>query len=483
MAIYKSYSGEIATMTDRYIAQGRKEARENRPPSNATTPDEHEAALAAEASKWMGVEQYLLDTVVTEASKSVTDARQKAIDLESRVERMLNDSTLQAGVEADLQGERTALVSASVARLSATRELNFFRQENDIREAANYPESRVMHLAIIVALSLAETLMNAVFYENAQGLIGGFVVALAISVVLMGASLGLGYGFRFKNLKAASSKVTGWACLIAFIVLSVWANAVFAAFRGEYQLLTDPTDAMQLREAFQLASAEAKNVFKLNMQFSDLMSLILFGLGFLLSCVAFYKGYTFDDKYPGHGAKDRAVKAAAKVEDERRSLVLQKVKELLQRRRAEMDAAMHEPGQLIGRAAAKAGDLQHAKKTLEIQARAIQGDYKRVLGAYRGANVAVRAVEKPAFFDTYPDLTSQVNPSAADASLEDLQAVQEEVKRLRDSFKEELNRKLEALAGQSASILNQTFSSFIRSVEKESQEVIDRSARPVHAAA
>jgi hypothetical protein len=483
MPTYQSYSGELAKWLDRYVSAGRKEAQQNRPPSNAQSPDHHEATLHAEAEKWIGIEQHLHGMSVTESSKTSNDVRQKLAELEVKVDRMLSDSTLQASIEADMAHERDALVEATVERLTAERDLRFFREENGIREAAVYPESRVMHVAIIVVLALMETVMNAFFYENAQGLLGGFVVALVISVVLMGTSFGFGFGFRYKNLKASVNKAAGWACLILFAILAIYANAVFASFRGEYQLLEDPSDVMALRDAFKLASAEAKNIFILNMQFTDLMSMVLFGLGCLLSCAAFYKGYTFDDKYPSHGAKDRALKAAKKEEAKRRDLVAQRVKEFLQRRRSELDAALHEPTLLIGRTANKLAELEHAKKHLGIQVRSIQGDYERVLRAYRGANVAVRAVEKPAYFDVYPDVTHQITTQPADDSIEELQAVRESVKSHHDRYKDQLNDKLHALAGQSAEILQRTFENFLRGVERVAQEAIDRSAKAVHAAA
>ena len=39
-------------------------------------------------------------------------------------------------------------------------------------------------------------------------------------------------------------------------------------------------------------------------------SLILFLVGVIFSCIAFWKGYTLDDKHPGYGSMDRRHKAA-----------------------------------------------------------------------------------------------------------------------------------------------------------------------------
>lgn len=64
-----------------------------------------------------------------------------------------------------------------------------FRAANAIMEQARYPDSHVMHFAIVLGLALLETVINAFFYENAQGLMGGFSVALGVAAVNMGGAM------------------------------------------------------------------------------------------------------------------------------------------------------------------------------------------------------------------------------------------------------------------------------------------------------
>jgi len=90
-------------------------------------------------------------------------------------------------------------------------------------------------------------------------------------------AVALGSAFRFKNLRAPHHKIFGWLSLLAYILSSIYLNALFAAFRSEYQLLSDPTDSAQLRIAFSAATQAALKVYKFQMPVGDLMSFLLFG--------------------------------------------------------------------------------------------------------------------------------------------------------------------------------------------------------------
>jgi hypothetical protein len=474
MPSHVNYSGEIATRLDEYRAHGRKEASANRPASDAARMDQHEGALQSDAEKWLASEQRIFDAMLTESSRSVVEVQQKTIALSTQVDQLLSDRSLQSTVETDMSTDRDQLIAVTESRMRAQVEWRYFRAHNGIVDQAVYPESHIWHFAIVGLLALIETAINAFFYENAQGLLGGFTVALGVAAINMGGALGLGAGFRFKNLSAIDKRVLGWLSLVAFILLSIYCNAVFAAFRAEYQVLTDPSDPMQLRHAFALATTEAKKVFYLDMHFADLITMVLFGLGLLLSCVAFYKGYTIDDRYPGYGRRDRALKKAQAEELARQDVLRQKIKDYLHRRRADIQAAVHEPAQLISRAASRIADLKHAQATLTTQAAAVQRDFALVLSAYRSANTGVRATEPPAYFRVTPDLTLRAAGAGGDQVIGDLARSQEELQKLREKNQDLLNSKLQEVQEKAASILNTAFQQFIRDVETEAEDRINR---------
>lgn len=483
MLVTKNYQGEISSSLAEYRNKGHKEASKHRPPTDATGMDHNETSLLSNSEKWLVDEQRLFDFSVTDASRAGVEAQQKAVELQAKVDQLVSDTSLLSTIEADMSGDRQALVAATEARMKTEVDYRSFRATNGITEQARYPESHVMHFAIVLGLALLETIINAFFYENAQGLMGGFTVALGVAAVNMGGAMMLGSGFRYKNLAALEMKIMGWLCLALFLVFSIYCNALFASFRAEYQLLVDPSEYIQLRQAFALAAGEAKKIFVFDMQVADLTSFILLGLGVFLSLLAFYKGYTFDDRFPGHGFKDRNMVAAQRAELEKQDLLRQKVKDFLQHRRGEVQAAIHEPAQLINRVSSRLADLQNAQAMLKTQSESVQRDFALVLGAYRDANTSVRATDPPKYFKEIPDLTHRVSDAGATPLVQSLNRALEELKALREKHQVPLNDRLSQLQGAAAAIMSKTFTQFLADVELEAKGRIDRLVHAIHRAA
>jgi hypothetical protein len=480
MTTYKSYAGELATKLSDYRSKGQKEASKHRPAQDAAVPDQNESALRSEAEGWMGTEQHLFDTALTELSRGVTEARQKAIELSGQVDQLLSDDSTTSSVEAELAGDRPALVKATEARLRAEAAFKFFRARNNIHEEAVYPDSKLWHVGIVLVLAFIETVVNTFFYENSQGLLGGFFVALAITALNIGFALLFGYWLRYKNLASVEKKVLGWLALVAFILMTVFCNALFASFRTEYQLVTDPSELREINAAFQRAWPEAILIFRADMQFKDLWSFVLFGIGILLGILACWKGYTIDDQYPGHGAMDRAYKKRSAEEQLQHDKIRQKVKELLHHRKAAVQAVMHEPGTQVGMLARRIADLTHARSTLQTQAAAIQRDYSLVVDAYRSANNSVRAVPPPAYFKEPTLLSTQIDGHGADAVLAELGSVQAELKQLAETHREPLNARLKALQGDGTEILGKTLSAYMADVRADAEAAIARMTPTIH---
>jgi len=482
MPVYTNYSGEIAARLDEYRVAGQKEAAAHRPPTDSLRPDQHEASLQSEAEKWLADEQRLFDSVLSDASKGLADVHQKLVDLKNQTEQLLSDTSLLGTINAEMAEERTPLVVATAKRMRAEVDLKHLRAENHIVNQAVYPESTILHYGIIAVLALVETVINAFFYENSQGLLGGFIVALSVALVNMSFALLFGSGFRWKNLKSLDSKIFGWSCFVAFTVLAIYCNALFAAFRSEYQILLDPTDPLQVRQGFAIAMGEAKLIFVGRMQIADLSSFVLFGIGMLISLFAFRKGYTIDDRYPGHGKLDRLVKELHQKEIELQEVLRQRVKNFLHHRRADAQAMLGEPAVLSGLAARRVAELSAGSTLLKNQTGAVQRDFSLVLNAYRAANTAIRATDPPAYFKHIPDLTTRTDSTGAEQYIDQLSKVQESIQHHRDTYQAALNTKLQTLQADSAVALKDTFNAFLHDVDTEAQESINRSVTVIHRA-
>ena len=477
------YAAQLASLTDAYEAKGVKEAGQHRPTTDSVRPDRHESDLRGEASRWLTNEQRQFDAVLTEAQATVISVEQKLVDLGHRTSQLVTDTSLNSSIEAEMSADRRALVNATVTRLNAEVALNVFRAANRISDTAQYPESKVLHLGVILGLALAETVVNAFFYENSQGLLGGFVVALAISIMNMGAALLLGMGVRYRNLAAPDKQALGWFCLLMFLFVTIFFNTLFATFRSTYQLVVDPNDLKALQQAFALAWGPAFRIFLLDAQFHDMLSFVLFGIGLLLSFAAFYKGMTWDDRYPGHGPRDRTLKAAQLEEGRLQTELLEKVKAFLHKRRSELQAVAAEPTALIGRMTARKGELQTAKSLLAVHSRAIQRDFALVLGVYRSSNTSTRRTDPPTYFSDVPDLIAGISGSEADPVLAQMDQLQVQITIVRDANQEALNQQINEHQHNAAAVLTRTYGEFLKDVIRDAKDHINRTTSSMHRAA
>lgn len=482
MATATVYSGQLASKLEDYRSIGMKEAAKFRPPQDAAGPDQHELALKTEADGYLNGEQRAFDAALIEASREVNTARQKATQHQVAVEQLLSDTNTLETVEAELASDRMALIRATAARLRAEKEFNYYRAVNNIHEEARYPESKLWHFGVIVGLSVLEMVANAFFFENNQGLLGGLFVAAGLAFLNMLSAVILGAGFRYKNLANLDKKIFGWTCLVVFVLVAIFCNALFASFRSEYQLVLDPTEPRQVSEAFLRAWPQALSIFRADMQLKDQASFILFGFGLILSTLAFLKGYGIDDKYPGYGQKDRDLKKLLNEETRLQESARQKIRELLHSRKAAVHAAIHEPTTQIGILARRVADLQNARTHLHSQANAIDREYVMVIDAYRSANTGVSVVPRPEYFKERPVLLVRVDSAQADAVLEELAKVQDEIKLISTQLKDPLNQRLSNLQSDTSEILKKTMSAFLAEVLKEAQEMVEATVQAIQRA-
>ena len=482
MSASNAYAGQLASRLEEYRDLGRKEATKHRPPTGATHPDTHEVALRSQAEGFVSREQSSFDGIVADADRSTLDASSKLVELRSDIAQALADDTVMTRVGAELAGDRTALVDATAGRIRAEVDWRGFRATNGITDSANYPESHIWHWAVIITLAFVETIANAFFYRNDSGLLGGFFVALAVAVVNMGTSAGLGTMFRRKNLSDPSQKYFGWSCLAIFLPLTLFCNALFAAFRSAFEATSDAGDGVQLRDAFQTAWAEAASLFVGRFHFGDLSSFLLFMTGLILSMIAFWKGYTSDDPYPGYSRRDKALKAAREAETKRQDLVKQRLKDFLVTHRNHVQGLSGATGTMITMLSHRTSALGHAKRTLEANAAAIERDYHLVLDAYRQANLAVRGTAPPEYFTDKPSVADKASIHAAAPVEIEMQNVLDLLEQLQRQHRDDLNGKLNQLQVQMADVLKTTYDEFLESVDRDAQVAVQRDIQVLPAA-
>ncbi|MBL0230783.1 MAG: hypothetical protein IPP76_08285 [Moraxellaceae bacterium] len=140
-------------------------------------------------------------------------------------------------VQKDLENREPA-IAARVKLMEADTIWRRFRAEHNLtHREAKYPHDYYVHFAPIFAIVMAEAIMNAFFYVNENGLLGGAFVAFFVAIANLGVCGILGFGFRYHNLvKPEWKRNLGWLTLPAFLFFMIWFNATLAAFRVLYQL-------------------------------------------------------------------------------------------------------------------------------------------------------------------------------------------------------------------------------------------------------
>lgn len=385
-----------------------------------------------------------------------------------------NASALNAKIEDALQSDRNELANLRARAMEYQEQWNAFRFDHEINVQASYPDSRLQHMAMVMVAVVAETVMNAFFFENQNGVLGGAVIALAISVLNLGFAALLGHAFTYKNytlrskddsLKQMGYRAFGWISLLVFILLSVYLNGVFSTFRMEYSLVENPDDIAQTSAAFRNALTGAAGIFALSNPFVDVMSFVLFFIGLLICAFSFFKGYTFDDPHPGYGKVDRLLRHARDDYEEAFETVEPKVKRILQERASELEGFQRALADTKGRIESAAIQLRGWRAAYAAEMGNIRDFLRLGISTYRDVNRSIRATPAPAYFSSAPDAELHLTePDFAQADAR-LVAELEGVERLEMEWHEKVNSALTDLRNSSAAVSTQAIETFRASVD------------------
>ena len=201
-------------------------------------------------------------------------------------------------------------------RINAKRELQLFKIQNNLHDReAIYPDSKLFHISIIMVFVIVEAVINSYFFGTASdlGLLGGFFTGLMTS----GANVGLGIFNGFLFLRLANhvnrmKRVIGQLFFVLLLPIMFFLHLAIAHYR---ELLTRNPNA----EFISVMSRVVEQPFNLQ----DIDSIILLLIGIFISALAIWKGYTYDDSYPGYGAVYRRWKEKEdRMIESKRELVL-----------------------------------------------------------------------------------------------------------------------------------------------------------------
>lgn len=345
------------------------------------------------------------------------------------------------------------------------REKNAFQLRNKLHRSPEYPQSEILHWAIVVALIVTESLANSYFFAKGSdlGLLGGAFQALLISCVNVGAALFAGI-YVLRNLQHVEKWRVGMAGLglSGYLVFVGFFNLATAHYRA--QLGIDPLTA--LVKVFQ---SLFRNPFGIN----DFDATILLFIGFIFSFAALIKAYVADDRYPGYGKVDRRYLEADDAYQEGKQNLRDAVHSVINRAREALNEIVGEARSASLGFSVQLAEAENIANEYSHHTAELSEARNTLLNIYRSTNVRVRTSAPPAYFEEYPPVQPADPIPAAELDLERKRAilVEEDLARIEDSVPE----KMEALRTVS-DLAMEDVEAFFREIEQEAEKQEARDA-------
>ena len=455
------YNNEIENLIPEYVKLGAKEAKNLRPSSNATTPDINEVSLRTKALTYHNEASSEIGEELVKLTTSAGDIENKLNQYPNKAQGIIDDGNLEQQIDIELASIQNDVVSCVKKKISKEIPYNYFRTINGISSDAEYPESMLWHFAIITVCFLGETLANSYFLKD-QGddgnWLNGFVFATLISLINVSTAAFLGYGWRYKNLKEKTPKILGESAFIIFIILTIFLNSLFASYRSFLQSPTVTAFSDQDLIVSIDPNAFTKAIIgalTLQWHITDIMSFMLFVFGLILSGLAFWKGYTLDDKYPAYGDLDRSLKKFQAAEDEHFKTIRKKIQSMLDQYVQKIMSAMREPDDLRSSVNSAVNNYRNRYVLVSARFNKLEDHYNLALRSYRNANKAVRGANLPcpAYFNVFDNLSDLNIASRAEIVILRMTTLIAEIEIAKNNMHLPLNNKLLEARAISARIL------------------------------
>lgn len=466
-------STQISKQQKRYIDKGAKAGKNALPPTNAYPFDVNENQLIAEVKGFSEENYRQYRTFVGTKGKALANIENELSSLSPTCEAVLGNQDLSFTVDQAMAVERSNLVKLATKVLTLRSEVRAFRIMNNITESAVYPENPIDPYLWILPLLLLETLIGAFCYDNASGLIGGAGAAFIMSLANLILAFTAGALFRYKNLKNPGHKMIGWAALLISFFAGLYINSLFASYRAQYQLLTDPLDLLQQRDAFYISSDSAIHVFLLKSPISDFSSFMLFTLGLVSFFIAFYKGLHVCDRYPGYGPHVRRLKIAEDTFEIHSQGVRGRIQDEINRQKETLAKSKSDLMQMQPAVEQVKLALSNEHREMRSQQKNLNNAFTLVLMAYRETNVAVRPTQPPAYFGQIPDLVEQAMSDAGEELSATISEIETRIAILKERYQSLLTDALSEMGNQSKQLLGDTYAKFLADIIIQAGNDID----------
>jgi len=375
------------------VAAARQQAKKNLPDSNSLRADSNEINYRTK-----------LQTQVIQASHSV---QQSLNDLGNEINNLsinqqLSDTEsipekFKQTIRAEITPMKRELKSLKAKLNLADEDLEQFKSKNRLNREADYPISKWKTFGVLIFAFIVEGILNGFFFAEGSdsGLSGG--VMLALIVAALNLSLGFLLGWIVIPIK---NHITKWKSnlSIIFSVILIFISLIFNLFIAHYRdaLIKFPDDA-------ELYVFESINNGWFTV--SDISSLLLIGVGIMFFTIATFKGYFFDDVYPGYGKFARLRDIALDTLNEEREGTLSNVDEKYESSVEDLDECYRFIKKQNISLSNSISSFQVQDTIFKNYSRLIESALMYIIKLYRDTNSAERETPSPEFFETDVDFS------------------------------------------------------------------------------
>lgn len=271
--------------------------------------------------------------------------------------------------------------------------LLMFRDENKLFHDADYPESFLYHIAILVVLFFIESVLNSWFYSKASdlGLIGGLGWSVAFSVANTGMAFVFGWAARYKNHIKPLKRVQGLAAIVLFVAFGFILNQAIAHARDIMSSGAMPSGPVLLDAIFH-------HTWELSIS-----GWLLFVIGGLfIAPLAYYKGYKSDDSYPGY--KDLTLASHKSLDDFENAIteMNREVAEIIDQTGPKCDELVKEVSLNFKNLTLALVEVQNIQNQYHEAVTKFAASCRRNIELYRQTNLRCRpGAPAPAYFENF----------------------------------------------------------------------------------
>lgn len=361
--------------------------RENLPPSDSTALDAVEQRITQTLEgewAWHGAE--LINNLKAYAARLLsfsvsTELANLRLNAQNTLAKLRN---AHHRAEAELGPLRESFVAYR-------DELADFRSAHRLKRSARSPSNRYTTLGLLVLMVGAEAGLNGFFFAKGAtlGLVGGIGTALGISFVNVVTSFAVGLlPMRWVNHRNVLLKLLG-------LLVSLAAISALVALHGFAAHYRDATAIVGEDRAFATAR---ETLVSSPLMLADLNSFYLFGLGLVLAVLAIWKGYTFDDPYPGYGSHSRRAEHAREAYSDEHAVLFEDLEDIKEKTVADLDEGIRRIPRFPQQVAKIRAEREAELRSFQAYEAGVEAAANQLLALYRDGNRAVRQTPVPEHF-------------------------------------------------------------------------------------